>query len=87
MPSPATDKADALTEQQQVGPAARKTRLIDKNVERERGQVIGNRINVRILFLIDHFQITFTVVTGFGAHGAVGPFQLVQRNTLVRAAG
>ena len=52
---------------QQIRPRARVALFIDQQVERQRGQIIGGRIKVRIFFLVKDLQIALAFVAGLGA--------------------
>ena len=52
---------------QQIRPRARVTLLIDQQVERQRGQIVGGRIKVRIFFLVKDLQIALAFIAGLGA--------------------
>ena len=58
-------------DQQQIGAGPFVAGFVDQHVEGQRGEVVGDRIDVRVLLLIDDLQVALARIAGFGADGAL----------------
>ncbi|KAG1434549.1 hypothetical protein G6F56_014273 [Rhizopus delemar] len=56
--------------QQGVAAGARITRFAHQHVQHQAGQVVGHRLHVQVLVLIEDLAVRVAVVAGLRSHGA-----------------
>ena len=54
--------------EQQIGTGAAEAAFVDQHVEAQRGEIVGSRIDARVLLLEDDLQVGLALVAGLGAH-------------------
>jgi hypothetical protein len=65
--------------QQRVAAGARVAGFADQQVQRQAGQVVGQRLDVEVVLLVEDLAIGMAVVAGFGARYLAWIVGLVDR--------